>query len=320
MAIIAIVVFLMLSMSASMMLVPTAKAHKPAWQIPTYAFINVEPSPIGVGQQVNVIMWLDKVIFWAGIGNNIRFQNFNLTITLPGGTTQTTIFPVVQDTTSAQNFYYTPTKVGTYTFAFTFPGQVYTWTGLQPSPLGPGDVSAYTGDTYLPSSASTTLTVQQAAIVPASSSPFPTAYWTRPIYGENSAWWTISSDWLGYGSPNYNGWTGGVFPVQESNPGDAIGPQTAHVMWTLPLQSGGIVGGNNFAIQGDSYFEGSAYLNRFQNPIILDGMLYYTEPIGVSETGGFMSPLTGPTDCVNLQTGQLIWSKTTTCIIIRLHL
>jgi hypothetical protein len=311
MAIIAIAVFLMLSMSASMMLMPTAKAHKPAWQIPTYAFINVEPNPIGVGQQVNVIMWLDKVIYWAGIGNDIRFANYNLTITIPGGTTQTTIFPVVQDTTSAQNFYYTPTKVGTYTFTFTFPGQVYTWTGLQPSPLGPGDVSAYTGDTYLPSSASTTLTVQQAAIIPASSSPFPTAYWTRPIYGENSAWWTISSDWLGYGSPNYNGWTGGVFPVQESNPGDAIGPQTAHVMWTKPLDSGGIVGGNNFAIQGDSYFEGSAYLDRFQNPIILDGMLYYTEPIGVSESGGFMNPQTGPTDCVNLQTGQLIWSKTT---------
>ena len=40
----------MLSMSASMMLVPTASAHTPAWQIPTYAYINVAPNPVGVGQ------------------------------------------------------------------------------------------------------------------------------------------------------------------------------------------------------------------------------------------------------------------------------
>ncbi len=87
-------------------------------------------------------------------------------------------------------------------------------------------------------------------------------------------------------------------------PGDAVGPLTGHVMWTKPLQSGGVVGGNNFAIQGDTYFEGSAYQQRFTNPIIIDGKLYYTEPVS------FSGPNSGPTDCVDLQTGRLIWSRT----------
>ena len=67
-------------------------------------------------------------------------------------------------------------------------------------------------------------------------------------------------------------------------PGDAVGSQTSHVMWTKPLQSGGVVGGSNVPT-GDTYFDGSAYLIRYNNPIILDGMLYYTEPVGFSATG-----------------------------------
>ena len=96
-------------------------------------------------------------------------------------------------------------------------------------------------------------------------------------------------------------------------PGDAIGSQTSHVMWTKPLQSGGVVGGGNFAIAAQTYFDGSAYLIRYNNPIILDGMLYYTEPVSFSSTGyGFGAAGTGygPTDCVDLQTGQEIWSRT----------
>ena len=49
-AAIAIAIFLMLSMSASMMLIPNASAHTPAWKIPTYAYIIAAPNPIGVGQ------------------------------------------------------------------------------------------------------------------------------------------------------------------------------------------------------------------------------------------------------------------------------
>jgi len=75
-------------------------------------------------------------------------------------------------------------------------------------------------------------------------------------------------------------------------------------MWTKPLQSGGVVGGSDFTIPGDTYFEGTAYLNRYTNPIIMDGKLYYTEPLGYSGTES------GPTKCVDLRTGAEIWSRT----------
>ena len=69
------------------------------------------------------------------------------------------------------------------------------------------------------------------------------------------------------------------------------------------LQTGGIVGGNNFDIQGNAYFEGSAYNQRYQNPIVINGKIYYNEPIS------FTGSNAGPLKCVDLRTGQLIWSR-----------
>jgi hypothetical protein len=75
-------------------------------------------------------------------------------------------------------------------------------------------------------------------------------------------------------------------------------------MWTKPLQSGGVVGGNKYLTQGDTYFEGSAYQQRYANPIIVDGKLIYTQPLS------FSGPSSGPTVCVDLRTGQQLWSST----------
>src|SRR5208282_490997 len=51
---------------------------------------------------------------------------------------------------------------------------------------------------------------------------------------------------------------------------------------------------------------------KFQNPIIVDGLLIFTESIsqtGVAGGLGASTPSTGPTVCYNLETGQLVWSK-----------
>ena len=321
-ATIMITVFLMLSMSASLMLLPTASAHTPLWQIPTYAYVYATPNPVGVGQTVNVFMWLTNYYYGAGYTNDLRFHNFQLAITAPNGAVTKQNFATITDTTSNQLATFNPDQTGTYNITFTYPGETYTSTlpissGLG-QPIGP---NPYTNDTFLPSSATTTITVQQSSMpLGVTSYPLPTAYWTRPIYGENTDWWSISSNWLGNGAPNYGGWTntggdasGGGSGGQQVFPGDAIGPQTSHVMWTKPLQSGGVVGGGNFALQAQTYFDGSAYLIRYNNPIILDGMLYYTEPLGFTASGynfGSAGSGYGPTDCVNLQTGQLVWSRT----------
>ncbi len=68
-------------------------------------------------------------------------------------------------------------------------------------------------------------------------------------------------------------------------------------MWTKPIQSGGVVGGNNYpALPGNTWFEGSAYSQRYGNPIIVDGMLIYNPPIGWSGVAGGSGTLTQSTD------------------------
>jgi hypothetical protein len=260
---IAIALFLMLTLTLSAL--PLTFAHTPAWQIPTFAYINVAPNPVGVGQQTTIVFWLNNVYDGAAIANDYRFHNYKLTITKPDQTTEVKNFEYIYDSTSSQYTLYTPTIVGTYNVKFEFPGQTINDYSHDPN-------SQYVNDTYLPSSRSTTFTVQEEQLPsPINSYPLPSAYWTRPIYGENTDWWTVSSNWLGTGSPGYSGF--GFNSRQQSYPGDAVGPLTSHVMWTKPLQTGGVVGGNNFAIQGDTYFEGSAYNQRYTNPIIVNGKI-----------------------------------------------
>jgi hypothetical protein len=302
---IVIALFLMLTIAISLVALPVANAHTPPWVIPTYAYILVAPDPVGVGQYVHIIMWLDKVMVGTAIGNDIRFHDYKLTITKPDGTTETQTWDVCWDPTSSQGYNYAPDQAGTYTLKFEYPGQTYTWSGIVMGLFGPIDLSVQQNDTYLASSATTTFTVQEEPIPYPPVYPLPTEYWTRPIYGENPNWFTISSNWLGSGSPQVLLGRGGtrVFP-------DAVGPTTNHIMWTKPLQTGGVVGGDQFEIQGDTYFEGSAYLQRFVTPIIMYGRLYYTEPRGFSGVGGFSGGPTGPTNCVDLRTGEVIWSRT----------
>ena len=259
-------------------------AHDPPWEVATFAKIMAVPDPVGVGQYTHIYMFVDKVVFSAAITNEYRMHDYTLTITKPDGTTEIKTWDVVWDTTSNQGYNYAPAEAGTYTLKFEYPGQTYDW------------FTSNYKDVYLPSSATATLTVQEEPIPTFPNSyPLPTEYWTRPIYGENPDWWTISSDWLGTGSPQ----TSGYFRYIA----DGAGPQTSHIMWTKPLQSGGVVGGDNFEVQGDTYFEGSAYISRYRNPIIVAGKLYYKGPIGFSSSSG------GSMTCVDLHTGEVIWSR-----------
>jgi len=301
-SVLSIAIILTLSMIASAVLLPATNAHTPPWNYNTFANVIAAPNPVGVGQLTQVICWLDKIPAGAAASNDIRFHNYHLVITDPDGIVAVDkTWDVVQDTTSSQGYSFTPTKLGTYKLDFSFPGQTYTWTTPLASYFGPPTPNDNTNDTYSASQASATLTVQQDPITAIDTYPLPAEYWTRPIFGENPGWFTISSNWLGTGSPQIL--SVGSFGTEHVYEG-AVGSQTAHIMWTKPLQSGGVVGGTDFDIPGDTFFEGTAYLNRYTNPIIMDGKLYYTEPLGYSGTTG------GPTKCVDLRTGEEIWSRT----------
>jgi outer membrane protein assembly factor BamB len=278
----------MSAIAVTLVALPVAYAHTPKWEIPTFAYVAVSPNPIGVGQTVGVVVWLDKTMSGTTATNDIRMHDYKLTVTKPDGTTETMNWPIVVDPTSSQYTKYTPNQVGTYTFKFDYSGQTYTWSGT------------YQNDTYLPSSATTTLTVQQEPIpAPITSYPLPTEYWTRPIEGQNTDWWKIASNWLGTDSPR------AYADVKSRVQPDGLAPNSPHVMWSKPIQDGGVVGGSNLAILGETFYEGMTYNGRFQNPIVMYGRLYYAEPYGNSGGGGDYV-------CVDLRTGAELWRINTT--------
>ncbi|MCW3983589.1 MAG: hypothetical protein NWE96_06285 [Candidatus Bathyarchaeota archaeon] len=288
---------LTISFVAPMILLPTASAHDPAWKIPTYAYINAAPNPVGVGQQTTIVVWIDKVLDGASVTNDIRFEDYKLTITKPDGKVETITWDTVTDTTSSAYTLYTPDQVGNYTLFFEFPGLTYTWTEPVTSLWGVTAPSAYINDVFLTSNATTTLAVQEDPIENIASTALPTEYWTRPIYGENSNWYTISSNWLST--------AGGTQYGDQSVQPDGAAPSSSHIMWTKALQYGGVVGGTTGAIDGVTYYNGLLYEAKFTNSIIINGRLYYTPP----ESN---NPKSNDYVCVNLQTGEEIWRQTYT--------
>ncbi len=289
--------------------IPNTAAHTPGWTCVTHAYVQALPDTIGVGQKTMIYMWIDYVFPNAAVSNNGRWHNFNLTITDPENKTTTKTWDVVTDTTSNVGYSFVPDKVGTYTLNFYFPGQNYTQYDYVAG-------SDSIGDYFLPSNATSKFTVvEDQTIELPDSYPMPTEYWTRPIYGENTYWRSISSNWLGVGAPGYGGFassgyagaavmggTGQMFPT------DAIGPLTPHIMWTKEYQSGGVVGGDflnpDYGSGGNTFFEGSAYNQRFTNPIIVNGKLVYSGQKGYGSSA-YM------TYVVDLRTGTTLASATT---------
>ena len=294
----------------SMMLIPTV--HAPLiGDIHIYAYINAEPNPCGVNQQIEIIMWVQDV-FGANamLTNTYRFSNYTLVITAPSGVNTTVVTGAVQSPTSDFNYFYTPITTGQYMFTFMFPATNVT--------AANDPTSSLIGDEYLPAQASTNVTVQSTAIAAPPSTPLPTSFWTRPIYGENTAWYVLGSNWLG---DSYPGYVAPDTPNEKFGPTTQVGSLTAHIMWTLPIAPGGVVGqtptGESTSsttletIPGNSYADGSAYDQKFTNPIIVDGLLIFTLPVSQTGVVGGLGASVhyGATVCYNLVTGQLVWNE-----------
>ena len=283
---IVVTVFLLLAITFSFVALPDANAADPPRQFASFAYIVPAPNPVGVGQKVSIVMWIDRPLPSSNVNNDIRRFNYKLTITKPDGTKEVMNWPVVEDTTSIQYVSYTPDQVGEYTLLFEYPGQTYTWSGQ------------FQNDVFGPASKTVTFTVQQDPLPEATTSyPLPTEYWSRPIEGQNTDWWSISSNWLGNpfieGAGTSYGIPGGIQP-------EGSAPNTPHIMWSRPLQDGGVVGGSSYHTPGTTYYTGSSYNTRYSNALIMHGRLYYELPWGNSGGGGGWI-------CVDLRTGEEIW-------------
>ena len=299
----AIALFLVLTIAVTLVALPATNAHTPAWTIPTYAFINVAPNPVGVGQAAFVNFWLDKVPPTAMQQYGDRWHNFAVTVTKPNGNTEN-LGSFTSDAAGGAWTTYVPATVGNYTFVFNFPGE--TALGANPSPITGTQNPQSVGDYYQPSTASTTLTVQEETIKPYPSTPLPTNYWTRPIFATNTNWYNISGNWLGLAPVSF-GATGMYNATENFNP-YTTAPNTAHIVWTKPYAFGGLIGGEFGNTEyGSNFLSTSQYEPKFA-PIIMNGVLYYTwYPGSNTNPAGWVA--------VDLRTGQTIWTKNTTSVL-----
>jgi outer membrane protein assembly factor BamB len=287
---IAVSLFLMFAMAISLVALPSATAQS-SGEKTSYAYIFAAPNPVGVGQRVYISMLVDFPLPEAEVPNNIRRHDYKLTITTPDEKTETFEWDVIQDTTGVAFMSYTPNEAGEYTLKFDYAGQTYEWDDTPAQ-------QAWYGVKFLPASRTITLVVQEDPLPdPIGSYPLPTEYWTRPIEGENNVWNTISSHWLGGSFLGANNVYQGFGLYQRSG----VGPEAPHIMWTKPIEFGGVVGGVT-SIPGETFYSGGSYEGRFNNALIMQGILYYTVPLGHSGSGGGYAAL-------DLRTGEELWHR-----------
>jgi outer membrane protein assembly factor BamB len=287
---ISIALILLLIISSAVTILPTANAATLP-DAPTYPGLTVAPSPVGVGQPVQVIMFISYLPASEGYewqqftGQPYEiphggWKGYMLTITKPDGTTES-MGPYESDPSGLKQIAYTPTTTGTYYFQFTFPGQVVantSWGGF-------GGLGYYYNANFLAStSKKIELTVQEDPISYWHWAPIPTEDWSRPITGENREWFTIGGPWL---MSSYNA-TG------RFNPYTTV-VNAAHILWAKsnnPL--GGLIGGD----YGSLEFQRST---GFSVAAIMGGKVYYSGPVSSTGTNQFY--------CMDIKTGQQMWSQ-----------
>jgi hypothetical protein len=244
------------------------------------------------------------------ITNDIRYQ-FNITVVKPNGDKET-LPPAgvtsgninvggvqnglfLSDSTGSAYTTYVPDQVGNYSFTVNFQQLFYRWNSTT------GGSNDYYGTTFLASSYTLKVTVQedQVGLILPNLEPTPTQYWTRPIEGQNTAWYTVASNWLS-GPHDRDNYAGGENRFQQ----DGIAPNSPHILWTRPTEDNGVVGGNDLSRPGNVFNAGSQYQPRFTNQIIMFGRLYYSPNYLTSGSSAFM-------DCVDLKTGKLIYEVDT---------
>jgi outer membrane protein assembly factor BamB len=282
--------FLILIIGATAVAVPNAFAHDPAWTVPNFCYIFVSPTTVGVNQQALVIFWVNTYPPTAAGAVGDRWKFF-IDITAPDGS-KSTVGPIMSDPIGGGYYTFTPDKTGTYSFVVRFPAQVVTglpgYLGTPTTPIN----NAAVNDTYGPSQSHVEyLTVQQAPIQGYQETPLPTGYWTRPISGINRNWYVATGNWLAFAAAQSNGPTTGF----------AYGSATesAHVLWSRPVASGGITDDQFGTLSSSSYHYAGL---SFSPPIIIDGKMYYNNP---------QNPVYGQW-CIDLYTGETLYFRNST--------
>ncbi len=291
-AITLIVMFLMLSMTAATIpLISGDTAIAKGTHIPTYAYLNVFPNPVGVGQQVTLGIFLSTVF-----PSNEVAKNFTVDITNPAGV-KTTIGPYTSDLTCGTVAYFTPDSVGNYTIVFNYGGQMLT------------NSSTYNSIWADPSqSKPVTLVVQQEAVVEHALpyTPLPTQWWQTPVSAENSQnWYTLTGAWLGLRANDFAS-TGGYNVSGYYNP-YTESVNAGHILWTKPWLAGGVAGGDFGGSEVQSHYWSTFQYTPRYAPVCINGILYSTQYTFGMSTGACQGIV-----AMSLYTGETLWTINTT--------
>jgi hypothetical protein len=290
---------LILTMAVAMIVASTSvtNAQEIPAQIPTFLLLSVAPSTVGVNQHVYINVFFSKPMLTTSLGGTgDRYENVSIVITRPDGTKET-IGPKTADAVGGIWLQYTPTQVGEYKVQASYPGQriqrwVYPFLG---SPY-------YVDTTYLPATSEVvTFTVQQEQVGSIyQSPPLPSEYWSRPIYALNWNWAQLGGSWFGLAAPAFA--TTGMYDATGNFNPYSQAPDTGHIVWVKPTHFGGQPGAPISADEMSQYMSTTIATDFFE-PIIINGILYYTE---------FAGPNAKPVSwvAVDLRTGQTVWTRT----------
>src|SRR5665647_389770 len=276
--------FLILSISINLAAIIPFADSQVTGKITAYPFIGSTPNPVGVGQETLLHMGITQPLRvtqdgWTGI---------TATITKPDGTTQT-LGPFRTDATGGTGTTFVPDVAGTYQIQTHFPAQWYNYS------IGSTQYRLYyeAADSKI-----LNLTVTDTPSPEYSGIALPTEYWSRPIDAQAREWKVIGGNWLGLGQFGDN--LGGA--VVENND---YAPESAHVLWTKPIEYGGLTGDYDYSV-----FGGDAYEGKFSGSVIVNGILYYNKynTIGASGTG--ITPVENYVVAVDVHTGEQLWSRT----------
>ena len=269
-----IALILMLTITATLVALPSVTAQQPTKEM--YPYIGAIPNPVGVGQELLLHVGVTDQVDWIHGG----WEGLTVTVTKPDGTTET-LGPYTTDLTGGTGGLYIPTQIGTYTFVTNFPEQVVETP--QRSIPEPNTLL------FAASSPPLEVVVQAESLQFYPGFPQPDQYWTRPIDAQNREWNDIAGSWLDEPANL-------IAPYND-------GPETAHILWATPHAMGGWVGGD----MPHSMEIGDAYEGKFMGPIIINGILYYPN---INTQGRGPLPLdTLETIAVDLHTGEELWSK-----------
>ena len=285
-AAIAIAFLLAFSIAASTILPSLGQVPKSAGDTQTiYAFVNVAPDPVGVGQTVTINFFMASPLLTSQ-----HVQSWTVTQTNPDGTTIER-GPFWCDATGGSFTTFVPTVTGEYSFVAHFAETLLS-----------NGVTALAADTN-----KVTITVQEEPIQLGyfAITPLPNQWWQTPATAENiQEWYKITGPWLGYGTVTFAA-TGGYNSSGNFNP-YTESVMSGHILWTKIWASGGVAGGDAGGTEHSNYWSTSQYQPKY-SPVIMNGIMYsqwFPTTKGGNQGQGIVA--------TDIYTGQTLWTINTT--------